>query len=52
VNTTVDAALAEQLASFGVHWLGATTTVNGAGTAKITGYEASVNRRWTSCRVT
>ncbi len=46
VNTTVDAALADQLGvgSEFIGW-GATTTVNGAGTAKITGYEASVNRR-------
>jgi len=45
VNTTVDAALAQQL-GIGPEYIGwgASTTVNGTGTAKITGYEASVNR--------
>jgi TonB-dependent receptor len=46
VNRTVDAALAEQL-GIGPEFIGwgATTTVNGTGTAKITGYEASANRQ-------
>jgi iron complex outermembrane receptor protein len=42
----VDAALAEQL-GIGPEFIGwgVSTTVNGTGTAKITGYEASVNRQ-------
>jgi iron complex outermembrane receptor protein len=46
VNRTVDADLAEEL-GVGSQYIGwqATTTINGSGTAKITGYEASVNRQ-------
>ncbi len=46
VNRTVDSGLAEEL-GVGPEFIGwgATTTINGAGTAKITGYEASVNRQ-------
>ncbi|MDB6165530.1 MAG: catecholate siderophore receptor CirA, partial [Lacunisphaera sp.] len=48
VNKVVDAALAQEL-GIGPEFIGwqATTTINGAGTAKITGYEASANRQLT-----
>ena len=46
ISGTVDAALAQQL-GIGPEFIGwgVSTTVNGAGTAKITGYEASANRQ-------
>ncbi|MDI1320628.1 MAG: TonB-dependent receptor [bacterium] len=45
-NGTVDAALAEQL-GIGPEFIGwgVTTTINGTGTAKITGYEFNANRQ-------